>query len=565
MPEESKLTLPYEFNVDVLSTAYTNQTRFKTQKQTKQGLRWLKERTNIKVLNDETMKQIDNFLSNVRSNGYSDEKFSSKTVSCFVGRCLASLTGLFEYSFELARSPYAFRYALTRETEEETSVMLIPNCLKSLKDTDPKFYEVLLKVVRYLDSTSLAENTKHGMLQGGIIFIRKARDLFVNGEKTTREDLVECLQTFENDNDEKIHTRNPNLESKSLNYRTLRALATCNHFIKSGVFQNIAGCKPISKGEIKSKNKQITRATRDYFTDEEMEKIAAVYETPTERLVFTLLFTVGLRSGGVLKLRVRNLFDKDGNVLDNGTALEKGGHTRNFVIFPVLKQALEEYRKEKAKLLDHLDCFIFPSRNKRSTVAPMQATWLNDMFKAVCVRAGVSGEHVHLHACRKTVVVKLMKDGNTLENVSKFIGHKNPAVTASHYWVTTPNELVASMNISWLVGPVVCRQKSFDENNKNFDANTQDHNSGASGPSPAQIERIATSIAEGFKAQERLTHAVSLMTPQQLEKMELLWTEESRNNVALKTRNVMIAIAQTGTYMTGSSFISTSDEMSVIN
>ena len=147
-----------------------------------------------------------------------------------------------------------------------------------------------------------------------------------------------------------------------------------------------------------------------------------------------------------------------------------------------------------------------------------------------------------------------MKDGNTLENVSKFIGHKNPAVTASHYWVTTPNELVASMNISWLVGPAGVRNGCAQQVQNVL--NDDNLTSSAGGPSPAQIQRIATAIAEGFKAQERFKHAVSLMTSKQLEEMEALWTEESRQNVAIKTRDVMIAIAQTGSYLTGSTMMS---------
>ena len=66
-----------------------------------------------------------------------------------------------------------------------------------------------------------------------------------------------------------------------------------------------------------------------------------------------------------------------------------------------------------------------------------------------------------------------MKDGNTIDNVAKFIGHSNPLVTTRHYWVTTPAELVSSMNISWLVNPILNPQKSNDDANTSSSSSTQ--------------------------------------------------------------------------------------------
>ena len=49
--------------------------------------------------------------------------------------------------------------------------------------------------------------------------------------------------------------------------------------------------------------------------------------------------------------------------------------------------------------------------------------------------------HVHPHAFRHTLVCNLMGAGNSLEAVSKYMGHKSVGTTNAHYWVTTVEDL----------------------------------------------------------------------------------------------------------------------------
>lgn len=43
-----------------------------------------------------------------------------------------------------------------------------------------------------------------------------------------------------------------------------------------------------------------------------------------------------------------------------------------------------------------------------------------------------------------------MAEGNTIENVSKFIGHKHISTTEKYYWNDDLTTIIKNMNISWL-------------------------------------------------------------------------------------------------------------------
>lgn len=127
---------------------------------------------------------------------------------------------------------------------------------------------------------------------------------------------------------------------------------------------------------------------------------------------------------------------------------------------------------------------------------------INALIIKVCVRVGLTGSHIH--AFRKTFVIKLIREGNSLDNVSKFIGHSTPTVTAKSYWVPTQEDLIKNMKMSWVL------------NSGNFDVDSTE----ASSYQTKQIQRITTIIMEGMKAKEPLEHATEIMVHQQLLEME---------------------------------------------
>ena len=63
------------------------------------------------------------------------------------------------------------------------------------------------------------------------------------------------------------------------------------------------------------------------------------------------------------------------------------------------------------------------------------------MVQRVAEDAGIKDINVHPHAFRHTIVGELIDAGNSMDVVSKYMGHANVSTTANNYWVPTVTEL----------------------------------------------------------------------------------------------------------------------------
>ena len=89
------------------------------------------------------------------------------------------------------------------------------------------------------------------------------------------------------------------------------------------------------------------------------------------------------------------------------------------------------------------DIYIFNLRNPNK---PLHPSFFNKTLKNIARQAGISGVVVHPHAFRHTIVGQLIEAGNSMDLVSKFMGHKSVATTAQNYWVPTTLELNEKLN-----------------------------------------------------------------------------------------------------------------------
>jgi hypothetical protein len=244
--------------------------------------------------------------------------------------------------------------------------------------------------------------------------------------------------------------------------------------------------------------------------------------------------------GGLRNLKVKNVYDDKLNVKSDGTTLEKGNKIRKFVIFPAMKQALEKYRDgEFGTVLSDKEYSLIPADARpgnKGNIKPYGEASIRRIIKNICKRAKVDGDHIHTHAFRKTVVVKLMNEGNTLDNVAKFIGHSSSAITAKHYWTPTQSHLIEAMNMSWLVGGT-----------KTVSESTTD---------TTQMRKIVNHILEGLKAKKQLENAVSIMSEEQKNKMEELWNPECEEEITSEARNIIADIIKMNSTIGTSSYCS---------
>ena len=79
-------------------------------------------------------------------------------------------------------------------------------------------------------------------------------------------------------------------------------------------------------------------------------------------------------------------------------------------------------------------------------MVPLASCTIEEWLRKLAQAAGVTEVKVHPHAFRHTIVGRLMDAGNSLEVVSKYMGHKSLDTTSAHYWVANVQELHENLN-----------------------------------------------------------------------------------------------------------------------
>jgi integrase len=157
-----------------------------------------------------------------------------------------------------------------------------------------------------------------------------------------------------------------------------------------------------------------------------------------ETLVFLLLSTVGLRASAVHNLLVRDVYDVDSDTAYHTCSiLEKNSAVRQVRLTDQLRLALMSYIKSCApKRLRQPGALLF--HNARHPMVPYSSL-CRHTCAVLCKRAGV--HHVHPHQFRTYIVNTCIENGNSLEVVSKWLGHKSVSVTYRHYFSSSPMTL----------------------------------------------------------------------------------------------------------------------------
>lgn len=187
---------------------------------------------------------------------------------------------------------------------------------------------------------------------------------------------------------------------------------------------------------------------KDVLTPKQQENIWKSCETNLEKLLISLLFTTGMRVGGLCNIKIIDVYDKTNNTIrDYGSTLEKRGKTRRFPIFDMVKKPLAEWIEEN-HMIDTI--YLFP--NARDPKKPKSTMTFQTMFKDIAKRAGYEGEEVHIHSARHSVARNLLEAGNTMDDIGKYLGHANPATTAKFYANLSTKETVDRMNTECIGG-----------------------------------------------------------------------------------------------------------------
>jgi integrase len=239
-------------------------------------------------------------------------------------------------------------------------------------------------------------------------------------------------------------------------------------FFKGGFAKFIAAgdIQLLSRKEIVKTipNRRIAASTevRRVFNEEE---IAALFEAAGSDtrlvLILTILKEVALRSSATRHLRMRELVDESYSPREICSVKEKAGAIRRFQTGPNLKIAIKqhvEYFRNNVPNGNDRDCFIL---NPVSPGEPMGS--LHYTLKALAKKTNITGVKVHPHAFRHTVVDRLVQAGNSMEFISKFMGHARVQTTATRYWVSTIEDLTKKMNNPFMGDYVAPEEKKEQE------------------------------------------------------------------------------------------------------
>lgn len=205
--------------------------------------------------------------------------------------------------------------------------------------------------------------------------------------------------------------------------------ASVNVLGKGSDFYSHAHTRDDSEAEESSSNEQDERKHR--FSNVEVAKLFSSCDTTMEHLVLGLLFTTGMRLGGIVRIKTRNVAIQEAEKWDNfstGQTSEKGRKRKQFTIQPVVRAYLLRWLIRDRPL--SVSKYLFPSCT--SEAGHLARSTIQQLFMRVAKRANVTGPHVHVHTTRHTVAFELFEAGNRLEHVAKFLGH-SPAGCEKFY------------------------------------------------------------------------------------------------------------------------------------
>jgi site-specific recombinase XerD len=188
---------------------------------------------------------------------------------------------------------------------------------------------------------------------------------------------------------------------------------------------------------------------RREYSDVEMDAMMEAAQDPRDRLILTILREIGLRITAICHLKYGMLIDEHGEPREVCNVPEKRKSYRQFVTSEHLRQRISEHntfvqasRVDCRNEEDRKDQYLL---NLVDSSTPISETLISRMLGRMATEAHVE-INVHAHAFRHTIVGTLIKCGNEMATVSKFMGHKNVDTTYRNYWVSTIKDLNANMN-----------------------------------------------------------------------------------------------------------------------
>ena len=176
------------------------------------------------------------------------------------------------------------------------------------------------------------------------------------------------------------------------------------------------------------------------FTPSEVESLYDICPVGgINRLLLLLLFTTGLRVGGVCNIRVAHI---DKRV---ATTTEKGNTKHEITICRQLRYEIDMHILRLTKKLQCEPVYLFPSNldvTRKCTTASLQKR-----FRILCEKVGI--KQTNIHRTRHTVAQALRLAGRSEYLIQRFLGHSSVRTT-SQYGALHMSQVVCALQLPWM-------------------------------------------------------------------------------------------------------------------
>ena len=213
---------------------------------------------------------------------------------------------------------------------------------------------------------------------------------------------------------------------KSTIYRYLSTFF-CWAYLKVNIIKTVA----VGVDKVK-----LVQAQKKRLTDEEIEDIRDVLETPKEKALFELMLCTGMRVGEISNLNIADLDLTHKTVNIWG---EKSNKYRTGMLTPKAVKALKNYIGNRPGT----DPVFLADRAPHNR---MREYGIEKLAKEMAVRGGVTRLTATVHIYRKTFASVLYRKTGDVMLVSKLLGHSNPEITVKYYLVDDIEEMQSKYN-----------------------------------------------------------------------------------------------------------------------
>jgi integrase/recombinase XerD len=157
-----------------------------------------------------------------------------------------------------------------------------------------------------------------------------------------------------------------------------------------------------------------------------------------------------MRIGGFANLKVANVAHVERGkwvAKAAGRTVDKGPKIFSFVLHPRVRELLAEWLNCHRVFCD--SAYLFPGHH-----GPRLSTdFFRDRFARLCTAAGLTGPQFHPHALRHVFAHMLLALGNSVDVVSKLMGHAFVSTTEIHYLKASAAEVSEKAIVPWITKP----------------------------------------------------------------------------------------------------------------